>query len=179
MIVEASGGPPLDFDSDANPSPPYPSVTEGEITTSSGLNVRAEEVGLVLLVLLLWAGAVALFFNRWGKIRMLEPYQPKFIDAPRGSLAMAANTAGPPLVVSSAPHRLSYPLIEYAHQVKRQSIVIIVDIKAFVATRCYKAVKEKCRAITITFAVLLYKRSTSATGTLRGILRKNCEAYQH
>ena len=30
----------------------------------SGLNVRAEEIGLVLLVLLLWVGAVALFFNR-------------------------------------------------------------------------------------------------------------------
>lgn len=40
--------------------------------------VRAEEVLIVVLVLLLWAAAIALFFNRWGKIRMLEPYQPKF-----------------------------------------------------------------------------------------------------
>lgn len=33
---------------------------------------------IVTLVLLIWVGAIALFFNRWGKIRMLEPYQPKF-----------------------------------------------------------------------------------------------------
>ncbi|XP_065155981.1 uncharacterized protein [Atheta coriaria] len=40
--------------------------------------VRAEEVLLVVLVLILWVAAIALFINRWGKIRMLEPYQPKF-----------------------------------------------------------------------------------------------------
>lgn len=92
----------------------------GEMTQAGGLNVRAEEVGLVLLVLLLWAGAVALFFNRWGKIRMLEPYQPKFIDAPRGSLALPNNpvagvTAVP--LVAAATHRPSYPGLDYVHQV--------------------------------------------------------------
>lgn len=40
--------------------------------------VRTEEVLIVVFVLILWACAIALFFNRWGKIRMLEPYQPKF-----------------------------------------------------------------------------------------------------
>lgn len=30
------------------------------------------------LVLIVWAGAIALFFNRWGKIRMLLPYQPDY-----------------------------------------------------------------------------------------------------
>lgn len=40
--------------------------------------IRTEEVLIVVFVLVLWAGAIALFFNRWGKIRMLEPYQPKF-----------------------------------------------------------------------------------------------------
>lgn len=40
--------------------------------------VRTEEVLIVVFVLILWAAAIALFFNRWGKIRMLEPYQPKF-----------------------------------------------------------------------------------------------------
>ncbi|KAF4526345.1 hypothetical protein B566_EDAN014081 [Ephemera danica] len=40
--------------------------------------VRAEEALIVLIVLVLWGAAIALFFNRWGKIRMLEPYQPKF-----------------------------------------------------------------------------------------------------
>lgn len=42
------------------------------------LQVRGVEVGIVVVVLLVWAGAIALFFNRWGKIRMLLPYQPDY-----------------------------------------------------------------------------------------------------
>ncbi|XP_031351742.1 uncharacterized protein LOC116177027 isoform X2 [Photinus pyralis] len=51
--------------------------------------VRAEEVLLVVLVLTLWVAAIALFFNRWGKIRMLEPYQPKFQQSHRPSCPLA------------------------------------------------------------------------------------------
>lgn len=40
--------------------------------------IRGVEVGIVVLVLIVWAGAIALFFNRWGKIRMLLPYQPDY-----------------------------------------------------------------------------------------------------
>ena len=47
--------------------------------------VRAEEALIVILVLLLWVAAIALFFNRWRKIRMLEPYQPKFQQEHRRS----------------------------------------------------------------------------------------------
>lgn len=47
--------------------------------------VRTEEVLIVLFVLILWVGAIALFFHRWGKIRMLEPYQPKFQQQHRPS----------------------------------------------------------------------------------------------
>lgn len=47
--------------------------------------MRTEEVLIVGLVLVLWVGAIALFFNRWGKIRMLEPYQPKFQQQHRSS----------------------------------------------------------------------------------------------
>lgn len=32
----------------------------------------------MILVLMLWMAAIGLFFHRWGKIRMLEPYTPKF-----------------------------------------------------------------------------------------------------
>ena len=37
----------------------------------------------MLLVLLLWLVAIALFINRWGKIRMLEPYLPAYKMTPR------------------------------------------------------------------------------------------------
>ncbi|XP_029178485.1 uncharacterized protein LOC114946211 isoform X2 [Nylanderia fulva] len=50
--------------------------------------VRAEEALIVILVLVLWVAAIALFFNRWGKIRMLEPYQPKFQQQHRQSCSI-------------------------------------------------------------------------------------------
>ncbi|KAH1017592.1 uncharacterized protein LOC109546629 isoform X2 [Dendroctonus ponderosae] len=40
--------------------------------------VRGVEIGIVLIVLVVWVAAIALFFNRWGKIRMLLPYQPDY-----------------------------------------------------------------------------------------------------
>ncbi|XP_049779721.1 uncharacterized protein LOC126176605, partial [Schistocerca cancellata] len=57
-------------------------------TSGPGVVVRAEEALIVLLVLVLWLAAIALFFNRWGKIRMLEPYQPKFQQQHRVSCPM-------------------------------------------------------------------------------------------
>lgn len=40
--------------------------------------VQADEVFIVILVLIVWAGAVYVFFNQWGKIRGIIPYQPAF-----------------------------------------------------------------------------------------------------
>ncbi|XP_049823835.1 uncharacterized protein LOC109602158 isoform X2 [Aethina tumida] len=59
-----------------NNTPTYP-VADAPVVI-----VRVEEVLLVVLVLIIWVAAIALFFNRWGKIRMLEPYQPKFHQQP-------------------------------------------------------------------------------------------------
>ncbi|XP_058978104.1 uncharacterized protein LOC101893044 [Musca domestica] len=60
--------------------------------------VRTEEVLIVGLVLMLWVGAIVLFFNRWGKIRMLEPYQPKFQQQHRASCPLSD-------IDSIAPHQ--------------------------------------------------------------------------
>ena len=35
----------------------------------------------MVFVLLLWVGAIALFYHQWGKINGLEPYQPDFVHA--------------------------------------------------------------------------------------------------
>ncbi|CAG7734891.1 unnamed protein product, partial [Allacma fusca] len=49
-------------------------------------NVRLVEISLVVMALILWAGAIVLFFHRWGKIRMLLPYQPQYKEMkPNGS----------------------------------------------------------------------------------------------
>ncbi|XP_044733638.1 uncharacterized protein LOC123296241 [Chrysoperla carnea] len=85
----ALGGPP-------HLSPPNPnSFTEPEEFT----NVRGVEIGIVLLVLLVWVAAIVLFFNRWGKIRMLLPYQPDYKEQLKvpgtGVCAAAQATANP------------------------------------------------------------------------------------
>lgn len=56
------------------------------------LQVRGVEIGIVLLVLFVWACAIALFFNRWGKIRMLLPYQPEYKRDQLKVPGMASNT---------------------------------------------------------------------------------------
>lgn len=66
-------------------------------TAGPKIIVRTEEVLIVVAVLLLWVGAIALFFNRWGKIRMLEPYQPKFQQQHRASCPLVELEAIPTL----------------------------------------------------------------------------------
>lgn len=65
-------------------------------SSSFFFQVRGVEVGIVVLVLIFWAGAIALFFNRWGKIRMLLPYQPDYkeqLKVPGTGVCAAANAA--------------------------------------------------------------------------------------
>ncbi|XP_050434619.1 uncharacterized protein LOC126841896 [Adelges cooleyi] len=49
-------------------------------TSSPYVQVRGIEITIVVLVLMVWVGAIIMFFNRWGKIRMLIPYQPDYKD---------------------------------------------------------------------------------------------------
>ncbi|CAH0715756.1 unnamed protein product, partial [Brenthis ino] len=97
-----TGGPPAEVVLRLHPSPSaYPGQTSRtNLSTAeidgSGVVVRAEEALIVAFVLLLWVAAIALFFNRWGKIRMLEPYQPKFQQQHRQSCALAENSVTVP-----------------------------------------------------------------------------------
>ncbi|KAG5899071.1 hypothetical protein JTB14_028241 [Gonioctena quinquepunctata] len=82
-----------------NNTPGYP-VADAPVVI-----IRVEEVLLVALVLIIWVAAIALFINRWGKIRMLEPYQPKFHQQPhRPSCPLAP--LSPPGVTNQA--RMSF-----------------------------------------------------------------------
>lgn len=72
--------------------------------------VRVEEVLLVVLVLMIWVAAIALFFNRWGKIRMLEPYQPKFHQQPHRPSCPLAPLSPPGVTqVSNSVSRVQKP----------------------------------------------------------------------
>lgn len=68
--------PEYDFDGKQLALPYVANLTSRGLVRTSGTLVRAEELGIVLVVLSLWAAAIALFINRWGKIRLMEPYHP-------------------------------------------------------------------------------------------------------
>ncbi|XP_072949068.1 uncharacterized protein [Epargyreus clarus] len=114
-------------------TPPEPSPTFPTI--------RGVEIAIVVLVLMVWIGAIALFFNRWGKIRMLLPYQPDYkqeqlklenilagdrVPFPRinetirhtmvpGSSALAAATAAGTCGAHSAPSACSHMRWSHTH----------------------------------------------------------------
>ena len=84
--------------------------SENEIQRFPGgpkIIVRTEEVLIVMAVLILWVGAIALFFNRWGKIRMLEPYQPKFQQQHRSSCPLVEIESLSPLKQRTSLSRMS------------------------------------------------------------------------
>ncbi len=75
-------------------------LTTRGLAPTSGTNVRVEEVAIVLVVLTLWAAAIALFINRWGKIRQMEPFHP-YVETqaaapsvPTGTLPISSSTSG-------------------------------------------------------------------------------------
>ncbi|XP_017493630.1 PREDICTED: uncharacterized protein LOC108381730 [Rhagoletis zephyria] len=87
--VGGGGGAALFGGNLANSAAAAANGTYGDDVTSTATNtlahrprelptIRGVEIGIVLIVLMVWAGAIALFFNRWGKIRMLLPYQPDY-----------------------------------------------------------------------------------------------------
>lgn len=72
------------------------------------LQVRGVEIGIVLLVLFVWVAAIALFFNRWGKIRMLLPYQPDYkqeqLKVPGTAACAAAIASGTACAHATGDH---------------------------------------------------------------------------
>ena len=74
--------------------------------------VRTEELSIVIVVLLLWLAAIALFINRWGKIRQMEPYHPYFEPTPAAAAASADNGG----TNSHRPSIFEAPLIRRASQ---------------------------------------------------------------
>ena len=87
-------------------------MTSRGLVRTSGTLVRAEELGIVLVVLSLWAAAIALFINRWGKIRLMEPYHPYVETA-----EVTPTAAAPPINSNTAPrtslisHQVHYNIV--------------------------------------------------------------------
>ncbi|XP_032456023.1 uncharacterized protein LOC100679723 isoform X12 [Nasonia vitripennis] len=97
------------------PLPPPPPSSAHQPQTY--IQIRGVEVGIVVLVLIVWVGAIALFFNRWGKIRMLLPYQPDYkeqLKVPGTGVCASANAA---YTHSSSQHACSQHLHWSNHHV--------------------------------------------------------------
>lgn len=45
---------------------------------SKGISIKMDEAVIVIFVLCFWMGVIALFCNKWGKIRHLEPFHPDY-----------------------------------------------------------------------------------------------------
>ncbi|KAK6618356.1 hypothetical protein RUM44_002808 [Polyplax serrata] len=78
---------------------PDPTALDSKYTPQTSTTVRGVEIGLVLLALVVWIIAIALFFHRWGKIRMLLPYQPDYktqqsLKVPGTAASMASGRSG-------------------------------------------------------------------------------------
>ncbi|XP_060529733.1 fibronectin type III domain-containing protein 4 isoform X2 [Cylas formicarius] len=91
-------------------TPTFKETTPADIPVEypqTSSTVRGVEIGIVLLVLVVWVAAIALFFNRWGKIRMLLPYQPDYkqeqLKVP-GTAACAAAVASGNTCVHPGPN---------------------------------------------------------------------------
>jgi hypothetical protein len=85
----------------------------GSLLIPSDRQVRGVEIGIVLLVLLVWVAAIVLFFNRWGKIRMLLPYQPDYkqeqLKVPGTAACAAAVASGNTCTHHSGDHLCQQP----------------------------------------------------------------------
>ena len=49
---------------------------------SKGISIKMDEAVIVVFVLCFWMAVIALFCNKWGKIRHLEPYHPEYKEEP-------------------------------------------------------------------------------------------------
>ncbi|KAJ8981738.1 hypothetical protein NQ317_008999, partial [Molorchus minor] len=87
--------------------------------------VRGVEIGIVLLVLFVWIAAIALFFNRWGKIRMLLPYQPDYkqeqLKVPGTAACAAAVASGTACTHNSGDHICQQQTLSFLQQTSKEN----------------------------------------------------------
>lgn len=50
-------------------------------SSSSSAMIKTEEAVILSLIFSIWFGIILLFFKQWGKIRLLEPYHPRYDPA--------------------------------------------------------------------------------------------------
>lgn len=129
-------------------------------SSSFFFQVRGVEVGIVVLVLIFWAGAIALFFNRWGKIRMLLPYQPDYkeqLKVPGTGVCAAANAAYTQhptqhtcsqvthnYTPSSFPSILSFPPLVFRLTTTTTTMMIIIIIVMIFDIRYSRCIGNSC-----------------------------------
>ncbi|KAI1285390.1 hypothetical protein HDE_12130 [Halotydeus destructor] len=79
----------------------------------SRVTIRTEEAVIISVIMCMWIFIILIFIKQWGKIRMLEPYQPNFVAAspespvagPKVKTTMTVNSSRP--TSSSGPRTAS------------------------------------------------------------------------
>lgn len=67
---------------------------------------------------MVWVGAIALFFNRWGKIRMLLPYQPDYKEQLKVPGTGVCTSSNPAYTHNSSQHVCSQVKKNYYISIK-------------------------------------------------------------
>lgn len=127
---------------------------------------------IVLVVLLVWVAAIALFFNRWGKIRMLLPYQPDYKEQLKA--AAAVSSVPPPAHVPGQP----------CSQVRRTLVISLTSCSRSILhlninppKPCNTAAERKLPCswrIIICLSFLIFQ-STSFSNQMRNFIGKFCQ----
>ncbi|XP_021966934.2 uncharacterized protein LOC110862087 [Folsomia candida] len=95
--------------------------------------VRLVEVSLVGMALILWAGAIVLFFHRWGKIRMLLPFTPDYKEMKR-TTSICANCSMTPHHQCCRVHQLAYAGAEFVGPLVGGPVTMSLPTKADLVT---------------------------------------------
>ena len=99
--------------------------------SDSSLVVHPGEVTLVALILLVWIGAIALFLHKWGKIRILQPSEPRYKHNPKNlDTIKVVKRPTDSVIYRSYPRQLSQTMLAREKRMERMYTMPNIKLSA-------------------------------------------------
>ena len=96
-----------------------------------GLRVKPGEVIIVVLILSAWFGAIALFLNKWGKIRLSTPSEARYKHAPKNiETIKVCKRPTDSVIYKSYPKELSRTMLAREKRIARMNTMPNIKINA-------------------------------------------------
>ena len=94
-----------------------------------GLKVKPGEVLIVVLILCAWFGAIALFLNKWGKIRLSTPSEPRYKHSPKNiDTVKVCKRSTDSVIYKSYPKQLSRTMLAREKRIARMNTMPNIKI---------------------------------------------------